>query len=443
MTNKRWASLKNHKGIRKDLMTGKYVARKYIENKEYSESFDNLAEALSWRRNFHPLLTNTEINIGPATKTLTEDSFKRVQTRLNGADQRFTLGQVWELYKEQFLKSVEPQTWDDRMKFAKDFFPDLLNVRMVEMTPEVIDAFMQKKVKEARIINNPRRFNFDNDLKCFKAILNWYKENYDGMFVNPILKRHYIQGIIKKKPQGKKKKMSLEQVILFLSSFDSQFWKDFAEFQFYMTGRVAEAAGIQVPVAKRALKDGELEVSDVSIWGEDKKFSRLKEYPKNGEDRSVHLNNRMVEILQRRIADRPEVPFEYCRESSGKRLDFVFHLDGEPLTYRQIQYNYNKALQKAGLYPEFTSTRILRSAMANIVRRNLGLDAAQAAGGWKSREVVEKHYTDAPNDLNKEAVMLVEKLASGYGVTHQIKNDELSSNSRSRLRLIHSFSDEN
>ena len=438
MKKKRWASLKNHKGIRKDLVTGNYVARKYIDKKEYTESFDSLTAALSWRRNFHPLLTNTEINIGPATKTLTEDSFKRVQTRLNGTDQRFSLGQVWELYKEQFLKSVEPQTWDDRMKFAKDFFPDLLNVKMVELTPEVIDAFMQKKAKEAKIINNPRRFNFDNDLKCLKAILNWYKENYDGMFVLPILKRHYIQGIIKKKPLGKKKKMSLEQVILFLNSFDSQFWKDFAEFQFYMTGRVAETAGIQVPIAKRALKDGELEVSDVSIWGEDKKFTRLKEYPKNGEDRLVHLNNRMVDILQRRIADRPEVPFEYYRESSGKRLNFVFHLDGEPVTYRQIQYNYNKALEKAGLYPEFTSTRILRSAMANIVRRNLGLDAAQAAGGWKSREVVEKHYTDAPNDLNKEAVMLVEKLASGYNSNQSNSSSESVVKSLPRLRLINS-----
>ena len=28
--------------------------------------------------------------------------------------------------------------------------------------------------------------------------------------------------------------------------------------------------------------------------------------------------------------------------------------------------------------------------MANIVRKEMGLDAAQAAGGWRSRSVVEK-----------------------------------------------------
>ena len=48
--------------------------------------------------------------------------------------------------------------------------------------------------------------------------------------------------------------------------------------------------------------------------------------------------------------------------------------------------------------------------MANIVRREMGLDAAQATGGWKSRAVVEKTYTDAPNELNKLAVNHIESL---------------------------------
>lgn len=441
MKNKRWASLKNHKGIRKDLITGNYVARKYIDNKEYTESFDNVTEALSWRRNFHPLLTNTEINIGPATKHLTEDSFKRVSSRLNGTDQRFNFGQVWELYKSQHLNDVEPQTKDDRNKFAKDFFPDLLSVKMVDLNAELFDAFMTKKVKEAKLVNNPRRFNFDNDLKCLKAFLNWYKENYDEMFVVPILKRHYKQGVIKRKI-SKKKKMTIEQVVLFLNSFDSEFWKDFAEFQFYMTARVQETAGVQVSTAKQALKDGILEISDVAIWGEDKKFIRLKEMPKNEEDRGVHLNNRMEEIIRRRLADVTNNPCDFFRNSSGKRLEFLFHLDGAPVTYRQVQYNYNKALTKAGLFPEFTSTHILRKAMANIVRRNLGLDAAQAAGGWKSREVVEKHYTDAPSNLNKEAVFLVEKLAAGCNTNRTISSINDSAKSKSRLRIIRSDSDE-
>ena len=67
-------------------------------------------------------------------------------------------------------------------------------------------------------------------------------------------------------------------------------------------------------------------------------------------------------------------------------------------------------LKAAGPFPKFSSTHILRKAMANIVRQELGLDAAQAVGGWKSRAIVEKTYTDAPNLLNRQAVNHVEQL---------------------------------
>ena len=70
---------------------------------------------------------------------------------------------------------------------------------------------------------------------------------------------------------------------------------------------------------------------------------------------------------------------------------------------------HNLALEKAGLSPKFQSTHILKRP-CNIVRKEMGLDAAQAAGGWKSRDVVERIYTDAPNELNRQAVMHVEKL---------------------------------
>jgi hypothetical protein len=76
--------------------------------------------------------------------------------------------------------------------------------------------------------------------------------------------------------------------------------------------------------------------------------------------------------------------------------------------------------------------------MANIVRKEMGLDAAQAVGGWKSREIVEKTYTDAPRELNKKAVEFVEKLAIGDNVNSSpinSKNSEICS-SFSGLKLI-------
>ena len=120
----------------------------------------------------------------------------------------------------------------------------------------------------------------------------------------------------------------------------------------------------------------------------------------------------MTKILKRRLKNKSNIPCKFFRESTGARLDFVFAIDGQPASYRMIQHRYNVALKKAGPFPTFRSTHILRKAMANIVRQELGLDAAQAAGGWKSRDIVEKVYSDVPSKLSKVAVDRVEQLVA-------------------------------
>ncbi len=196
-------------------------------------------------------------------------------------------------------------------------------------------------------------------------------------------------GIIRKVPKRNTQKMTLEQIQLFLNSFKNQFWRDFAELHFYMAGRSQEVGGIQWESVK--FEKGLVKISDVSIWGENKRFIRLKEVPKNGSERTVYLNKQMEAILKRRKQEASKELCTFFRESTGERLNFVFEIEGEPVSYRTIQYQYNKALKKAGLFIQFKSTHILRKAMANIVRQEMGLDAAQAAGGWKSRKPILMH----------------------------------------------------
>jgi site-specific recombinase XerD len=90
----------------------------------------------------------------------------------------------------------------------------------------------------------------------------------------------------------------------------------------------------------------------------------------------------------------------------------VFHINGRPLTYREIQYRYNKALLKAGLGDKYSSTHIMRHTMANMVRSKVDLDAAQAVGGWKTRELVENVYTETPSHLGSNARDVIEKYLS-------------------------------
>ena len=417
---KRFLPLKRYRGIRKDTLTKKYVARKYIDSKEYSETFDRVSDADRWRRNFHPLLTHTEIKGSPDNAASL--NVERVQAKPNGVDQRFTFGEVWGLYQKLHFPFLEMQSKDTMLKYAKNFFPELMNLKMQEINSETLDLFMAEKMAQAKAIGNTRRHNFNRDLKALSTLLNWYRENYDSMFMLPILKRHFALGVIKKVPKRNSKKMTIEQMQLFLDSFKSTFWRDFATIHFFMAGRAQEVGGLQwncVDFQRKLIR-----IEDVCVWGEKKKFTYLKEIPKNGEQRIVCLNEQMLDILLRRKINKSKIPCKFFRESTGERLDFIFEIEGQPVSYRSIQHHYNMALKQAGLFPEFSSTHIMRKAMANIVRQELGLDAAQAAGGWKSRSIVEKTYTDAPNQLNKAAVEHVGKLVSG--------------NQKGRLKLVQS-----
>lgn len=392
---KRFKTLKNYKGIRKDNFTGRFQARKYINGKEYSETFSKISDALNWRNTFHPSLKKKEENV--------------LNTRLNGIEETYSMASVWQLYQEQHLPSITRQSQVDIKRRANNIIPDLLNKRMVDIDAALIDEVVRKKVELEKLKVDRKRQSFDKELKTLKAIFNWYIENYDAMFRMPILKRHFVLGIVQIKVKTKNPKMSPSEVKNFFNSFEDQFWKDFALIHFFMAGRVQEPAGLQVKNID--LKNRILTVCDVAVWGHDKNFHYLKETPKNGHERLVHLNDTMVEILRRRIVEPRSRQCDYFRESNGERLNFVFQIDGQPVKYRQVQYNYNKALKRAGLFPTYRATHILRKAMANIVRQKLGLEAAQAVGGWKSREVVERVYTDsAPTELNRSAVNLVEEL---------------------------------
>ena len=148
----RFVPLKAHRGIRKDTLTGRYVARKCIDGKSYSETFSKISDASKWRRNFHPLIKKVEIEAGNA------NDFRSVtssQARPNGADDRFRLKDVWELYQKYYFPTLERQSIAYIERFARSFYPELMPLKMQEITAEVIDTFMERKVRQAKKFPKP------------------------------------------------------------------------------------------------------------------------------------------------------------------------------------------------------------------------------------------------------------------------------------------------
>jgi integrase len=176
---------------------------------------------------------------------------------------------------------------------------------------------------------------------------------------------------------------------------ERRFWYDFALTQLLTAGRVQEIAGLQ----KKSVdfKSGRLIIKDVAVWDKKiKKFDHLKNTPKKGQIREVHLVTELSKILEERIM------------GDKSNSNFVFHEKGVPLTYRQIQYNYNWGLEKPGLSDRFNGTHILRHSMATLTRFVTGsLDSAQAVTGHKDSRLVQ-HYAHLDRSENKRAIVAVE-----------------------------------
>jgi len=381
----KYEKLKNYKGIKKDLVNGKYLAIKYLNNRQYSKSFKNLRDAINWRANFHPSLGSRDNQIHKVDNMALNLIKIPYTFKENGEDLGYYFKDLWELYKEIYLPSLERSSIEHRLA-KENFLSPLMNYKMIEINANLIDVFISEHKKVA-IKSKSKRFNFDDDLKVLKSILNWYRENYDALFVNPILKRHKQAGMIRK-IEKKSKKLKAQEIIRFFNALPL-FWRDFAETQFYMGSRVSEVAGLKTECVD--LDELEIQVKYVVVWSyKTRKFDYLKNCTKNGDISYASINVKLKEILERRID----------LAQSG----FLFHCKGEPLSYRQIQYQYNLGLKKAGLNDRFSTTHIMRHSMGTITRKVTGsADMAQAVTRHKDIQVAQQ-YASLPSEANKKAV---------------------------------------
>ncbi len=408
-------SYRGNKGIRKDTQTGKFVVEKCIRGERYSATLTTLAEAGDWKKNFHPGLNWQPLASLQQKKEGLEKRFsdlgleikRPIGVQKNGNDFGYTFGDVWELYKAKHLIHLESASFETYVHKARHCYDRLMKIPMVEITTDEISRHIAAKKKVALKDPLGKRYNFNNELKCLKTFFNWYRENIDGQFVNPILKRHKLEGTIKKLTK-KNKKMRRHELLAFFHALgeDGRHWCDFAEVQFYFSGRVSEVAGLQWDSVD--FIDRVIHIENVAVWGINRRFQYLKDSPKNGEKRIVPMTDRLHAVLKRRFKDQRPSKFRDERTEKFVSCNFVFHKEGEPLQYRYIQYRYNRAFAKAGLGGKFASTHILRHSMANLVRERMGIEHAQAVGGWKSRDLVEHVYTERPAHLTEDALRNIE-----------------------------------
>lgn len=396
---------------------GKIETSKQIDGKRYWKMFDRESDAYHWKKNFHPLLNaNPEKTIGSLSKSFELDlSSIRESTastiRPNGEDHEILFGEVWQRYWNIHLLSKELHTQHNNQRVAKRFYGPLLKIRMCDINRKVISQVIKEKKHEVLQCPNMRahRYNFNNELKKLSTLFSWYKKNFDPTYDIPVCTYHQSEGFIRKKAP-RKLKMKVEEVLRFFDALEQarngQFWRDFAEVQFYLAARVQEVGGLQWKNID--LLNGTINISEVAVYL-GKEFVALKDGTKNGESRIVQMNGRLRSILTRKHNERND------------HDTFVFSFKGRPLDNQLIESNYNKAFKRAGL--PLSGTHTLRHTMANLIREHLSLDHAKAAGGWKSSRVVELIYTDTPTHLSHESLTRIEDVLTNKV---SVKNKKIS-----------------
>ena len=377
----RYKTLKSYPGIRKELASGKYVVGIYSNKKRLSQSFDKLDLALQWQMSF-----KRDSILG----FLKEEDDREMKTeKVN------TFKVIWERYKTEHLPSLEKSSQENRLLLAK-FFVGMFDTELNQITPSLISKYILQKKEVALKSRSHRRKNFNQELKLLSAIFNWYKDEIDHTFSNPVIKKHKTLGVISKEPP-RNKKMNLAEIKLFLDALKERpFWYDFALTQLLCAGRVQEIAGLQKKNVD--FKSKRLIIKEVVVWSKQtKRFDHLKPIPKNGETREVFLCEQLSEVLEKRIL------------GTISHSNYVFHEHGEPVSYRQIQYNYEWALIQAGLSDLFSGTHFLRHSMATLTRLVTGsLNSTQAVTGHKDFRLVQ-HYGEIDRDENRKAITAVEK----------------------------------
>ncbi len=363
---KRYEQVKGQPGIRKDLQNGNYEAYKTIKRKRYSATFDSLREAKQWRLSYVPV------------------EEKAVELKM-------TLGELIQVYITERMAHLAASTRGVRLDRIK-IFEELSTYEVEKLSPELIRRFFQKQANASRS-SQSRRMNFDGEIKDLRAILNWYRENYNYKYVVPIIAKNLRASCTIKKEKKIKQKLTAEEFIRFFEALDP-FYRDVALVQSRIAGRIGEVAGLQfssIDVQNRSLL-----VKHVVVYGRKKEFVELKANPKSGDIRSCFITDDLMEVLNRR------------RAIKHRTNDYVFHLNGEPLKYRSVQHAYDYALKKVGLIHKTSGTHMIRHFTATLTRLVCGnLDAVQSVTGHKSMKLVE-HYGALSSTLQGDSISKVE-----------------------------------
>lgn len=353
----------------------RYYAIKKVAGKQRSKCFEALEEARQWRRH-------------------DEHAPRQIDAPI--------LADVIERFFEAQAAHLRPSTILT-YRNQSNRLAALATLSMNRLDEFAIDQWL-RGLKRSIGTMKSSRLSFEKEVGLLNQICRFYVEYFDSGYRTPVLKRHLRDAVISATRIAERRSMARRRFLTetqrrdFLTAMKSHSTGSLLGLQVYvlsvlqvLTGlRIGEACALRwndVDLTKNALV-----VSRTVVWSRKAGVrTEISDVTKTGEVRDVPLLSEVRAVLLD------------LREQSGRQLGLIFSKNGnEPLSYRAVQYRYNRAFAATGI--GFSSTHILRHSFAtDFLTKTSDQSALQGILGHATSKQTS-HYAKITSDLKQRAM---------------------------------------
>lgn len=379
--------------VKREMGLRYYAIKKSKEGRQLSKCFETLDEARRWR--------------------MQDDNAPRKldAPRLGDVIERFFESQAAHLRASTILT----------YRNQSNRLSSLTALPMNRLDEFAVDQWL-RDLKQSIDTMKSSRLSFEKEVGLLGQICRYYVEYFDSGYHTPILKRHLRDAVIsatriaERRSVARRRFLTESQRRDFLTAMRANSTGSSLDLQIYvlsvlqiLTGlRIGEACALRwndIDFARNTLV-----VSRTVIWSRKAGVqTEISDVTKTGEVRDIPLLSEVRAVLLD------------LREQSGRQLGLVFSKNGtEPLSYRAVQYRYNRAFAKAGI--GFSSTHILRHSFAtDFLTKTSDPSALQGILGHTTSKQTS-HYAKITSDLKQRAMNAYsQRLSSDIELTKVIE----------------------
>ena len=288
---------------------------------------------------------------------------------------------------------------------------------MGQITPQVIDRWLGCiKSRDYLGVQHSTRLSYRHELSVLRQVFRYYREYLYDEYKSPLRERHLEDSIVdmvrykESRSRNKNRYLSQQEIERFLEVFIGRVERKpslrvyalIALFQIRTGLRIGEACALSWKNVD--VDQGVITVSQTVQWSRNKeRKTQIIDLTKTGESRRIQICPQAVQALRA------------WRAESGRAHGIVFSQTGfEPLEYRCIQDQYNRAFGEAGI--EWRSTHILRHSFATdfLTRTRNPMALKEILGHQNMRQT--EHYAKIVGSVISEAVQAYEASLSGSKV---------------------------